>query len=655
MSGPKVHPAQEMSWPVRQPPSKRKRIWYTKGPPLCVALATALVAIPVAYAFAFLSFALAMLASVVLLPLVSVASLWLGSFLPESDSYTKILILFYKQGFFKRKVPNARDFEVKRLRPKKQLDLRRVAYALDVSVPEAYEDDFIKPKLSVLGKINVWIEENLHRLPMPLSEQGPRFQPGEDPVEYAMTALGDVYPNVRMAWPEKNSDDALTKFCLFGIGAHRIEVESNGAAKYFVVRTNALASLPVRKGLEAYGGDAYLDSATWRIVKIVRKEKVRRGSGTAWVLKTYALPSAGAGEVEEKLWSYIKFCFRSSLFALVTLVDHLYGVHLCSANAGVVAAREALGSDHALRRFLVPFLFQTISVNDNARNNLISPFSMGSRNFALDEQGLAMAWAAAPALQVNGPEQLRGVDEGLRLGMLLDREVYILHLRSKGIDTPYWRTSLELVGIFKRFVRGYLAFHYPNPGDLRKDADACDFLQRSIDEAVSTSSEATTLFGPETISARLSALDDVEFFDLSVAIIARLLEAVTSVHEQVGTVPAYAQDVSFAAFNWPIGEAMGTKRTAVTQATLMAFTSTPMPMLMAVPGSENDWTHLFLKGADGQTPQPLLEGFAAFQADLASMADRCDAYDNEAESRPFPFNSQLTCTNPRFLECSVSV
>ena len=95
-----------------------------------------------------------------------------------------------------------------------------------------------------------------------------RFRPGEDPVAYVMARLGDVYPPVRGDWSDKTSDDALTHVCLYGIGAHRVERSGD----FFVVRTNALAALPVREGLERYGGDCYFDVATWRVAKIVRRE-----------------------------------------------------------------------------------------------------------------------------------------------------------------------------------------------------------------------------------------------------------------------------------------------------------------------------------------------------------------------------------------------
>ena len=100
-----------------------------------------------------------------------------------------------------------------------------------------------------------------------------------------------------------------------------------------MVRTNALADLEVRPGLERYGGDCYFDAATWRVVKIVRRERGRD--------VTYTPAS--------ERWTYIKFCFRSSLFSLVTLVDHLYGVHLLAANVVVAAARECLSAKHPAR------------------------------------------------------------------------------------------------------------------------------------------------------------------------------------------------------------------------------------------------------------------------------------------------------------------
>ena len=82
-------------------------------------------------------------------------------------------------------------------------------------------------------------------------------------------------------------------------------------------------------------------------------------------------------------WERAKFRFRSSLFALVTMVDHLclgfvsrpsgtrYDVHLQHANLFVTAMRENMGQDHPVRRFMAPFMYRTIGVNDNAFHNLL--------------------------------------------------------------------------------------------------------------------------------------------------------------------------------------------------------------------------------------------------------------------------------------------
>ena len=56
-----------------------------------------------------------------------------------------------------------------------------------------------------------------------------------------------------------------------------------------------------------------------------------------------------------------------------------YGCHLQTANLFVTALREKMSADHPIRRFLTPFTYQTIAINDNAKFNLCAPRSMGPR------------------------------------------------------------------------------------------------------------------------------------------------------------------------------------------------------------------------------------------------------------------------------------
>jgi len=171
----------------------------------------------------------------------------------------------------------------------------------------------------------------------------------------------------------------------------------------FVVRTNFLSQLTVKDGCDTYGGDCYLD-ALWRPVCIVRQTQVAsweqphfdicyptrllhaatapadlpeppKGWGANHIFThdddvgTVALAAASAAGLRAgnrvtlgapRDWEYFKFVFRSSLFGIVTLVDHLYGVHLQVSNIFTMAMREQLSKDTPLRRFLVPFTYGAV-------------------------------------------------------------------------------------------------------------------------------------------------------------------------------------------------------------------------------------------------------------------------------------------------------
>ena len=281
----KVYPASPagVGWPTRQPPGPvgTKTTGYYFGCPTALILPLAVIGIlPLLLVVA----PLALLLNAVQAGLVFIV-LWtyLGQFLRDSNWYTKILLISYKSLLFSRKPPTAKtDMLVSDITPKAPLKTAYIEYALNIAVPLGTEEEFIprdgqSSLVSFTGSLAAWFEAGLARW-LPVTTSWTRFAPDEDPVKYVMDRLGDAYPPVRTVYNEKLTDRALTQLCFYGIGAHRLwraqpltSPEDTVTSGDYVVRTNMLAELPVRPGLDTYGGDAYFDEHTWAVQKIVRR------------------------------------------------------------------------------------------------------------------------------------------------------------------------------------------------------------------------------------------------------------------------------------------------------------------------------------------------------------------------------------------------
>ena len=265
-----------------------------------------------------------------------------------------------------------------------------------------------------------------------------------------------------------------------------------------VIKTNALSGLPVRDGLERYGGDAYFDQH-WKPVMIVDAGRgPLRSDGTIEVV------TSRPGDAD---WERAKFRFRSTVFSLVTLVDHLYDMHLQQANLFVTAMREQMSEEHPIRRFMTPFTYRTITVNDNAFHNLITQRGMAPRCFALTDQGFGQAVAAAPSLLLNGTEV--PANEG---GPILFRDDYVEYLKKKGIDTEYWRQVSQLYKIYLRFVLGYLECYYPKKEDLTKDKDMHALVRQFFFQLETAPPNMLGATGDFTLSHYAKGVDDTYMF-----------------------------------------------------------------------------------------------------------------------------------------------
>ncbi|CAE8605670.1 unnamed protein product [Polarella glacialis] len=549
----------------------------------------------------------------------------------NTNFYERFMFFYYQNRLLTRERPDAGPefMPVSDIRPKEELVKYVVPYALNIHVPMKQTEEFGSNSNSLKTVLLRLLEENLAELP--ITDNFDCFAEGEDPVQFVANQLGSVYPSIYQVWDDKQSDMALTRFCLYGLGAHRLEMEELEGTRYYVVRTNALASLPVRDGFERYGGDAYFD-LSWRPVKIVDEGLAPlRCDGHQESVKT---------RPGEQGWNRAKFRFRSSLSVLVTLADHLYGIHMQAANLFVTALREKVSADHPLRRFMIPFTYMTVTVNSEARNNIVRPGTMAPRCFGFTDDSLHLAFAAAPKLIKSGSEV--GPEDG---GPIMDRIEYIKYLREKkGIDTEYNRQCLEFALILEKFVVDYMACYYPSHADVVRDPELLALLQQFLHQlhSVTYGQVFQATVGQDSVEA---------IYKRIVALLVNIMFMVTVGHEQVGAIEVYVQDASWCAFRWVPGATAGTKQAATSTALLMSFTSLQMPKLLG-----DDWTHLFPKPSGpshgAKSPE---ECFRIFQEELQAISKKCDAYNDAAASRPFPECFPLYVVNPKHLETSISV
>ena len=558
--------------------------------------------------------------------------------LPHSDLYTRLLLQLWRVLRLARSRPRGHEIGDARRLPKGALRTRgpRTDWrgAPAVELPVFAVDEYPEPLYMLAPRIAECFNSAMHRLPM-VDDFTP-FAPGEDGAAYVHRWLGDVLPPSHETWADTCSDEALTRLCLHGLGAHRVERVTSGGEAAFCVRTNALAPMRVREGYAHYGGDAYFDT-NWRVLCIVRAE-VEDGR---WVRDRAHTP-------DDPGWEYAKFAFRGSLLTLVTVVDHLHEIHLVWAAAVVRAMREELDADHPIRRLLTPFTFGTIGVNDRIHDHLIAPASLGDRVFAFSEEGFEAVWRAAPSLVRGAALAPPHGSARERALFALDRERVLEAIQQQAGATPHASQCLVLVRTYKRFVRGYLLSAYD--GDVA--AVAADGELRRFLEVVLPSLAGVM---PEGVDASAAVgTDAASFFEFLCCLLASLCERVTAGHEQVGMLAPYVRDPNFCAWRFSPGETSASRRSALSQGVLASMTNMPMPPLMGPPGTLDDWSGALAPSAGGPVPPAVLALYATLQSELAAMARSCDEYNDAASSRPFPLCWPLLTCHPALLELSVS-
>ena len=214
------------------------------------------------------------------------------------------------------------------------------------------------------------------------------------------------------------------------------------------------------------------------------------------------------------------------------------------------------------------------------------------------------------------------------------------------LNLPFYQQAAAFWVIKRRFVSDYFELWYPDALAAETDAELLDFLLHTVG----------TLDATSHLLPLVRAMAGAALREFAINVVTRLIFAVTAHHEHYGGVSVYAQDVSFCSFAWPKGERCGTKTTAVTQATLMAATSFPMPPQMSQAEGSTAFTQSrFLRAPSPEAQKKLQAVCDRHAVACEAMERRCNEYVARAAERPFPWNHGLWCFNPRWMESSASV
>eukprot|EP01061_Rhynchopus_euleeides_P008170 TRINITY_DN171_c2_g1_i3.p1 TRINITY_DN171_c2_g1~~TRINITY_DN171_c2_g1_i3.p1 ORF type:complete len:1111 (+),score=146.06 TRINITY_DN171_c2_g1_i3:105-3437(+) len=458
------------------------------------------------------------------------------------------------------------------------------------------------------------------KLPFPdTADEAGQYHEWEHPETVVGGMLSGIVDDGRVLVPwgqEKHTDKGFSAVVFQGIGQHRVEKVRRGdrhaRSAVYASYLNFAEDLEVRPGFAKYGADAYFDKhgqvthirrggqtyhpsnpgwAAYRSSNMTRREcRAVRGwrecdqTGSSLVCRCTVPAKLG--------FKAAKLAFLGTLFAVVTAVDHLFGVHLTYANSLVISNVAELPVEHPLRVLLNPFTFGTAAVNYAVARSLTSELGLLQRTTSLSTQGLwdLFAFARTEAAGVSWKSPLErfqaqgfGPDD--------------LHL-------PLHEDATDFYGVVKQFVHSFVTAHWDYTSNTcRSDEHVKKWWTRM-------SSMAPLHDLPAAVTC-----ENLE------QVIAVAIFYVSAMHTHVGAVTGEVLDPCHLPMAWREGEPCGPPRTAHAGAVLIASTSQNHPKLLG------DYTHLFDDEGDKQL-------WRDFQVNLVEYGKRVDAR-NAQRTRPF--------------------
>eukprot|EP01084_Bolivina_argentea_P254635 428128_1 len=305
----------------------------------------------------------------------------------------------------------------------------------------------------------------------------------------------DDLPSPNIKYDELVSDKIMSQLAFSSICCHytrgintneKTNDDSIPSDAKFVSDFSALSRFEVRSGYEKYGAIAYFNS-NYKII------------GIYWCHMSKLI------SVNDSHWNHAKWVWRCSMFAHITVIDHLFETHLLTSNLLVTTCIEKLPPTHPLRMFLKPFVYKTVTINQQAFKSLINTNGLVERLWTFEYDELLNIFNFAK--------------ENRKFRILPD----YIHPSMRNVDDSIFgfnKDAIEFWHVMINYIAEYISIYYPNNNDIFNDKYVVAFINRiclqlNIDEIKS---------------------GDCETF---IDVLTQLIVTVTGIHEHIGQVSGF--------------------------------------------------------------------------------------------------------------------
>jgi hypothetical protein len=475
---------------------------------------------------------------------------------------------------WKANPPKAEDIKI----PSDNLVREKAKVANTFPIPESDED------MGELPFVNKAANKFLSKLAIVDHEE--EWENLDEARKLLRHKFDDIMPSKNVVWKDFKSDAAMAQLAFNGLGAHKLRRLSRDKDKAsFMVDMSYLSAFPVREGFHKFGATAYFAEDT-SIVRI------------------YICDGDYDVYPGQEGWEFAKWVWKSSLFAGVTLTDHLGGNHFVVANLKSIVTMEVLPPDHPIRRFLKPFYYRTNAINFNAYMGLSNKGGIGHRTWSFTYEGIV--GCIAQCLNI------------------VKIQTFPQFLKVHGLDTlieksAFVQDHLDLWNVMRSYTKAYCEIFYQGE-ELSKDPDIRKWWI-----------ECSNLY-PQVHFPPINTAEDI------IDLLTIFVYEGSAVHEHIGAVAEYIEDPEFLTTKIRKGKIVNDVQSTYQIHLLMAATGMQQPALMS------NFKHLFLNEHRSEAETV----FDKFQADLKKLSEEIE---RRNLSRVHPYQS----ANPVNLESSVSI